>query len=82
MTARVSMLKSHMSLTRFRACFLSGRAKDLSAPRVVGVSTERCLDNEMIRGFGCLRCSNLGFVYFEFTGGLCVRVCVYLRLFE
>ena len=34
MTARVSMLlKSHASLTCFRACFLPGRAKDLSAPR-------------------------------------------------
>ena len=33
MTARVSMLlKSHASLTRFRGCFLPGRAKDLSAP--------------------------------------------------
>ena len=33
MTARVSMLKSRMSLTCFRACFLPGRAKYLSAPR-------------------------------------------------
>ena len=34
MTARVSMLlKSHASLTCFRACFLPGQAKDLSAPR-------------------------------------------------
>jgi len=33
MTARVSMLlKSHASMTCFRACFLPGRAKDLSAP--------------------------------------------------
>ena len=33
MTARVSMfLKSLASLTWFRACFLPGRAKDLSAP--------------------------------------------------
>jgi hypothetical protein len=33
MTARVSMLlKSQASLTRFRNCFLPGRAKDLSAP--------------------------------------------------
>jgi len=32
-TARVSMLlKSRASLTCFRACFLPGRAKDLSAP--------------------------------------------------
>ena len=35
MTACVSMLlKSRESLTCFRACFLPGRAKDLSAPRV------------------------------------------------
>ena len=34
MTARVSMLfKSRASLTCCRACFLRGRAKDLSAPR-------------------------------------------------
>jgi len=34
MTARVSMLlKSRASLTFFRACFLPGRAKELSAPR-------------------------------------------------
>ena len=39
MTARVSMLlKSRASLTRFRACFLPGRAKDLSAPHVFSVS--------------------------------------------
>ena len=35
MTARVSMLlKSRASLICFRVCFLPGRAKDLSAPRV------------------------------------------------
>jgi len=34
MTASVSMLlKSRSSLTRFRGCFLPGRAKDLLAPR-------------------------------------------------
>ena len=39
MTARVSMfLKSHTSLTCFRDFFLSGRAKDLSAPRFTTVS--------------------------------------------
>jgi len=33
MSVRVSMLlKSRASLTCFRACFLPGRAKDLSAP--------------------------------------------------
>jgi len=37
MTARVSMLlKLRASLTLFRACFLPGRAKDLSAPRYIG----------------------------------------------
>jgi hypothetical protein len=36
MTARVSvLLKSRASLTCFRACFLPGRAKDLSAPQYV-----------------------------------------------
>ena len=36
MTARVSMLlKSRASLTCFRACFLPGRAMDLSAPRYI-----------------------------------------------
>jgi len=36
MTARVSMLlKSRASLTCFRAFFLPGRAKDLSAPRYI-----------------------------------------------
>ena len=35
MTVRISMLlKSRASRTCFRACFLPGRAKDLSAPRV------------------------------------------------
>ena len=36
MTSRVSiLLKSRASLTCFRACFLAGRAKHLSAPRYV-----------------------------------------------
>ena len=36
MTARFSMLlRSRASLTCFRACFLAGRAKDLSAPRYI-----------------------------------------------
>ena len=36
MAALISLLlKSRASLTRFRACFLPGRAKDLSAPRYV-----------------------------------------------
>ena len=37
-TARVSMLlKSRATLTCFRPCFLSGRAKDLSTPRYLWV---------------------------------------------
>ena len=41
MTARVSMLlKSLASLKCFRACFLPGRAKDLSAPRYVPTEHE------------------------------------------
>ena len=40
MPARVSiLLKSRASLTCFRACFLPGRAKDLSAPRYFAKST-------------------------------------------
>jgi len=36
MTARVSMLlKSRVSLTYFRACFLPGRAQDLSAQGIL-----------------------------------------------
>ena len=43
MTARVSMLlKSHASLTCFRACFLPGRAKDLSALRYLVLQVQ-CL---------------------------------------
>jgi len=38
MTSRVSiLLKSRASLTCFRACFLPGRAKDLSAPRCISI---------------------------------------------
>jgi len=38
MTARVSiLLKSRASLTCFRACFLPGRANDLSAPRYISL---------------------------------------------
>jgi len=45
MTARVSiLLKPRASLTCFRACFLPGRAKDLSAPRYSGYGkmSHRC----------------------------------------
>jgi len=39
MTALVSMLlKSRASLTCLRACFIPGRAKDLSAPPVASIS--------------------------------------------
>ena len=42
MTARVSMLlKSRASLTCFRACFLPGRAGDLSAPGIPCLSVIR-----------------------------------------
>ena len=42
MTARVSiLLKSRASLTCFRACFLSGRAKDLSAPSYLVLKGEK-----------------------------------------
>ena len=48
MTARVSMLlKSRASLTCFRACFLPGGAKDLSAPwvfKAVKLGTSNFLD--------------------------------------
>jgi len=63
MTARVSiLLKPRVSLTCFRACFLPGRAKDLSAPRYVGLNRDS--EDTMMRtrrndkknfdtGFGC-----------------------------
>ena len=41
--ARVSMLlKSRASLSCFRACFLPGRAKDLSAPRYYVLNVQSC----------------------------------------
>ena len=44
MTARVSMLlKPRASLTCFRACFLPGRAKDLSAPGIMCVCVCVCV---------------------------------------
>ena len=50
MTARFSMLlKSRASLTCFRACFLPGRAKDLSAPRYNNMELARnifCSESE------------------------------------
>jgi hypothetical protein len=49
MTARVSMfLKERASLTCFRACFLLGRAKDLSAPRYCErVWDRKCLSEKL-----------------------------------
>ena len=51
MTARVSMfLKSRASLTCFRACYVPGRAKDLSAPRYIityWVTAWRWLDKKI-----------------------------------
>ena len=45
-TARVSMLlKSRASLTCFQACFLPGRAKDLSAPHVHGETQTQYTQN-------------------------------------
>ena len=51
MTARVSMLlKSRASLTCFRACFLPGRAKNVTAPRynvfATNVSTLRWIQKD------------------------------------
>ena len=56
MTAHVSMLlKLHASLTCFRACFLPGRAKDLSAPWYFYTSkdpeTEKLLNECMLLTF-------------------------------
>ena len=49
-TARVSMLlKSRASLICFRACFLPGRAKGLSAPREFPASTAQ--QAQMINNF-------------------------------
>ena len=56
MTARVSMLlKSRASLTCFRASFLPGRAKDLSAPRYqrVTVSTLHLLAFSKVSAAAC-----------------------------
>ena len=49
MTVRVSMLlKSLALLTCFRACFLPGRAKDLSAPWYF-LSVLNCHDTSILR---------------------------------
>jgi len=46
LTARVSMLlKSRTSLTCFRACFLPGRVKDLSAPQYVYIYIYMCVQS-------------------------------------
>jgi len=47
MTARVSMsLKSSVSLTCFRACFLPGRTNDFSAPRYVPSSLYNAIQGQ------------------------------------
>jgi len=61
MTTRVSMLlKSRASLTCFRACFLPGRAKDLSAPGMLpphtNAQTLYALRSEGNRPFGRAMC--------------------------
>jgi hypothetical protein len=57
LTVRVSMLlKSRVSLTYFRACFLPGRAKDLSAPRYSGVlslSSSRLIRCDLNQNYHC-----------------------------
>ena len=67
MTARVSMLlKSRASLTCFRACFLPGRTKDLSAPRYVYTYV-------YIQGFLAQRCLSAPryiYIYIYYTGVL------------
>ena len=66
MTARVLMLpKSRASLTCFRACFLPGRAKDLSAPRY----NEACL---------CKNCCHGEAICITYSECVCVCVCVVL----
>ena len=45
------LLKSRASLTCFRACFLPGRAKDLSAPRYVP-TCQNCMQPEILLGGG------------------------------
>jgi len=52
MTARVSMLlKSHASLTCFRACFLPGWAKDLSAPQYLRTNSDLYHVHHKLIGF-------------------------------
>ena len=65
MTASVSMLlKSRASLTCFRACFLPGRTKDLSAPRYT-TSNRRRLEYKQSHTFSicCEDCNeHWGFI--------------------
>ena len=57
MTARVStLLKSHASLTCFRACFLPGRDKDLSAPRYSQLYDKIVLNKINSSGLYKLKC--------------------------
>ena len=66
MIARVSMLlKSRASLTCFRACFLPGRAKDLSAPGYLSLPrVELCLSKEQL--LKCLKVSGLECISLKF----------------
>ena len=60
-TSRVSMLlKSRASLTCFRACFLPGRAKDLSAP---GKNTFTKLRLIILKGEGKCNCKKKNSYY-------------------
>ena len=52
MAARVSMLlKSRASLTCFRVCFLSGRAKDLSSRQYLRTNSDLCHLHRKLIGF-------------------------------
>ena len=57
LTTCVSMLlKSRASLTCFRACFLSGRAKDLSAPPLSGWGFEKHSKTPTVSAFRTVHC--------------------------
>ena len=68
MTVRVSMLlKSRESLTCFRACFLPGRAKDLSAPRYTQLDRKQERLTHYVKGCiflqsGTIHCCGAGVI--------------------
>ena len=72
MTARVSMLlKSRASLTCFRACFIPGRAKNLSAPRYTMSKIVSRRRNSMSRFYvrvHCLSCLTTHFCFAIVSG--------------